>query len=118
MEEMQRTRLESAGMEIDRTVERFSGNEGIYVKFLKKFPDDENLTQLSQAVAAGDDETALRAAHTLKGLCANLGMKTLYELCSEMVRLYREQQPDEAAAQLPALRAAHERVCGAIAECF
>lgn len=118
MSEMQREKLESAGMEIDRTIERFSGNEALYFKFLKKFPGDENMEQLTRAVEEGDSETALRAAHTLKGLSANLGMKELYEISSRMVRLYREQQPQEAGSQLAALRDAYAKVCGAIAECL
>ena len=32
------------------------------------------MSQLTQAMDAGDVETAFRAAHTLKGICANLGL--------------------------------------------
>lgn len=57
--------------------ERFMESEALYVRFLKKLLNDTNVAELEQAVATEDWETALRKAHNLKGVCANLGLTSL-----------------------------------------
>ena len=53
-------------------------------KFALMFKKDPSMSQLTQAMDAGDTETAFRAAHTLKGICANLGFKSLFEVSYEI----------------------------------
>lgn len=43
-------------------------------RFLRLFPLDDSFPQLSEALGRGDAQTAFRAAHTLKGVAANLGL--------------------------------------------
>ena len=50
------------------------------MRFVRMFPADGSYTQLCEAIAQGDVETAFRAAHTLKGLCLNLGFESLYRV--------------------------------------
>ena len=47
--------------------------EAMLRKFLAKFPTDPSFENLSAALEAGNREEAFRAAHTIKGLCQNLG---------------------------------------------
>ena len=42
-------------------------------RFIGKFLDDGSFSELTSAMAAGQTEAAFRAAHTLKGVSANLG---------------------------------------------
>ena len=46
-------------------------------RFLGKFLDDGSFSELTSAMAAGQTEAAFRAAHTLKGVSANLGFERL-----------------------------------------
>lgn len=48
------------------------------LRLLAMFPSDENFALLEQSLAAGDTETAFRAAHTLKGVCGTLCLTELY----------------------------------------
>ena len=115
MSEMQREKLESAGMEIDRTIERFSGNEALYFKFLKKFPGDENMEQLTRAVEEGDSETALRAAHTLKGIALNLGFERLYTAAAALTEALRGPRALTDEALYEAVAREHAALLEAIA---
>ena len=82
--------LEEAGISVEEALERFMGNEMLLEKFLGKFPEDKNFGELQNAFEQGDKETALRAAHTLKGVCANLSIKGLSEKFSVQVGKMRE----------------------------
>jgi len=39
--------LRDGGMDVDKTIERFSGNADMYERFLKKFPNDESYAQIA-----------------------------------------------------------------------
>jgi HPt (histidine-containing phosphotransfer) domain-containing protein len=60
-------------------VKRVMNNTKLYVKFLTKFKNDTKLDDLETAIAAGDMEKARNAAHTIKGLAANLSLMELYK---------------------------------------
>lgn len=61
----------------DRVYACFHNDEKI-ARFLKMFLEDENFKKLSEALPAGDAQTAFLAAHTLKGVCQNLALDDLY----------------------------------------
>ena len=44
---------------------------------------------LGEAIAAGNVEEAFRAAHTLKGVCLNLGFDNLYKASSAITEIFR-----------------------------
>ena len=48
-------------------------NEALIRKFAKKFLEDGSFQMLKDGLAKKDGEMAFRAAHTLKGVCQNLG---------------------------------------------
>jgi len=60
-------------------VKRVMNNIKLYTKLLTKFRNDTNLNDLEAAFAAGDMEKARNAAHTIKGLAANLSLMELYK---------------------------------------
>ena len=62
-------------------VKRVVNNTKLYVKFLTKFRNDTKLDELEAAITAGDMEKARNAAHTVKGLAANLSLAELYKQC-------------------------------------
>ncbi len=47
--------------------------------------------ELRSACAEGRGEDAFRAAHTLKGVCSNLGFDRLYEASSALTEKLREE---------------------------
>lgn len=66
MNEENKKLLLEAGVDLDRTMERFMNNEGLYLKFLKRFPEDPNFAQMKENIAGGQYEEAFKNAHTLK----------------------------------------------------
>ena len=54
-------------------------SDRLIMKFFKKFPDDNSYDLLCDSLRQGNMEDAFRAAHTLKGICLNLGFASLYK---------------------------------------
>ena len=53
-------------------------------RFALKFLQDDSFPNLKKALEAQDAPTAFRAAHTLKGVCQNLGFDALYAPASAL----------------------------------
>lgn len=77
-------------------------------RFVGKFLDDDSYANLRSALAAGDAETAFRAAHTLKGVCANLSFEQLRASASDLTELLRGVAEIPAGAQALADRVAED----------
>lgn len=82
-------KLTNNGVDVQGALDRILNNETFYDKFLKKFLADTNYENLKQALADGDHKNGLDYAHTLKGVCGNLGMDELFALLKQMVDDYR-----------------------------
>jgi HPt (histidine-containing phosphotransfer) domain-containing protein len=63
-------------------------------KFIVRFLKDDSYPQLQQALDEEDYETAFRAAHTLKGVCQNLGITVLFESSSALTEALRHRTLD------------------------
>ncbi len=79
---------EQTGSDYGSILKRF-GSESMVRRFALKFLKDGSFTELKKALADGDGETAFRAAHTLKGVCLNLGFDRLYEVSAELTETLR-----------------------------
>lgn len=64
---------------------RLSGNEAFIYKWIKKFGNDPTYQSLETAMDSNDYEQILKAAHTLKGVCANLSFIKLFDCSAELV---------------------------------
>lgn len=85
------------GADVANTLEeRFMGSEALYVRFLKKLLVDANYGQLKEAVQVGDIKSVELKAHTLKGVCATLGLMELSDKFSHVVTMVRTGEVDEA----------------------
>ena len=58
-------------------------------KFVLKFPSDPSMQELRDAVASGDNASAFRAVHTLKGVAANLSFTELRQAASDLTEQLR-----------------------------
>jgi HPt (histidine-containing phosphotransfer) domain-containing protein len=61
------------------------------------------LRELKQGLATGDEKSALRGAHTLKGLLLTLAAQPAADVALELERALREHDPKRAAAGVPRL---------------
>ena len=69
-------------------------SEGLIKKFAKKFLDDGSFQRLKDNLAQGNGEEAFRAAHTLKGVCQNLGFDNLYQVSFNITEKLRGGETD------------------------
>lgn len=95
-------------------MERFGGNAALYERLALKFLDDAHFAALEQALADGDVDTAVREAHTLKGVAGNLSFTALYEAASKVNAALREGDLAEATALMDPIRNAHAAVVSAL----
>ena len=71
-------------VDFDGGVKRVMNNAKLYVKLLTKFKNDTKLDDLETAIAEGDLDKAKAAAHTLKGVAANLSLEELFKQSVEL----------------------------------
>ena len=69
---------ESIGASYDSVLVRF-GSEKMITKFAKRFADDTTFQDMCKALEEKNAKEAFRMAHTLKGICSNLGFDELYK---------------------------------------
>ena len=68
-------------------------------RLIAKFPNDDSYCRLCRAIKEGNREEAFLAAHTLKGVSANLGFARLLDSADKLTELLRSSPyciPDEA----------------------
>ena len=68
------------------------GSEAMIKRFALKFLNDPSFNDLIEDLIKKDGEEAFRAAHTLKGVCLNLGFDELYEVSAELTEKLRGRE--------------------------
>ena len=106
----------SMGADVNDVVSRLGGSPALVERFLGKFSKDESFDKLKAALDCDDTPTAFREAHTLKGLCANLGMQRLFKQASDVTELLRAGNLTEAKLAFPAVDAEYKIALEALAE--
>lgn len=106
----------SIGSDYNNTVARMCGKESILEKFVRKFAADPTYSSLVSSFENGDMETAFRMAHTLKGVCLNLGFTKLQESSSELTEALRNKDAiaDNAAELFERVKTDYEMTLNAI----
>lgn len=106
------------GGDFDDVVKRLM-NESMVKRFVVKFLKDDSYQNLCEGMAAGNREEAFRAAHTLKGVCQNLGLKKLSiptEELTEMLRGEDGEIPQGADVVMEQVTQAYRQTIEAIQE--
>ena len=91
-------------------------SERLVQKFVLKFLNDGSYQLLLDSLAAGDREEAFRAAHTIKGVCANLAFNDLQESSEQLTEALRDGKPAQPGEEelLARVKADYDRVYQAI----
>lgn len=79
---------EQMGADYDNVLSRL-GSDAIVERFARKFLEEKTFDNLKEAMEKRDAEEAFRAAHTLKGICLNLGFDKLFTVSSELTEKLR-----------------------------
>lgn len=91
MDTVQIKKLSQLGVVWETAMNTFAGHEEVYYNLIKKLPADEYFEILQKEIKNKNYEEAFKAAHTLKGICSNLGIKILLEQLNPLVELLRRE---------------------------
>ncbi len=89
-------------------------SERLVQKFMLKFPADGSYQLLLRSLAEGNAPEAFRAAHTIKGMCQNLGFTALEKSSTALTESLRGGELGGAAELLPPVQADYEKTVEAI----
>lgn len=79
---------------------RFMNNEALYKRFLFQLPEKGMIQDLDEKMGAGNIKDAFAAAHTIKGVVANLSLTAVEKSISLVVEPLRAgNMPDDADYQ-------------------
>jgi signal transduction histidine kinase/DNA-binding response OmpR family regulator len=94
-------------LDLDQLRENMDDDEEMLQDIVGAFLRDHGnqLRELKQGLASADEKSALRAAHTLKGLLLTLAAQPAADVALEVERALREHDPKRAAAGVPRLEA-------------
>lgn len=101
------------GGDYTETVSRMMG-EAMLRRFLAKFSGDPSFAALEQALDAQAREDAFRAAHTIKGLCLNLGFGKLFVSSNALTEALRHDMPENAAELFAQVKEDYELTLNAV----
>lgn len=108
------TELQELGADVDDAMRRFMNNAALYERMLGKLPATVKDKNVMEFIEAGNIETAIENAHTLKGVMGNLSVTPLYKAYTEITNLLRENKPDEARSILEECLPVQEQVIACI----
>lgn len=97
-------------------VQKRFGSEMLVEKFAIKFLNDSSFQDLEDGLKEKDAEKAFRAAHTLKGICLNLGFDALYEVSAALTEKLRNLELTGYEADFEAVKERYQISIDAIKE--
>ena len=106
--------LQEAGVNLDKALNRFMGNETMYDKFLFLFTQEKSFEELEKSLDNRNVQEAFMLAHTMKGIVANLEIQPLLDLLSPMTEQLRKGNMEGIAEQWDSLKAKYNEVCDLI----
>jgi CheY-like chemotaxis protein len=85
------------GLDTELGLRRVLNKHEFYVSILKSFVNTQEnaIGQIQTALDLGDSQTALRTAHTLKGLLGNIGALALQEFAGKIETAIKDNAPRE-----------------------
>ncbi|MDZ7819299.1 MAG: transporter substrate-binding domain-containing protein [Aliarcobacter sp.] len=94
--------VEIDGINISQALNRMAGNQTLFLNQLKRFIKSQNNFEekILTLVKNSDLESAIREAHTLKGLCGNIGANLLFEKAKELEFHLKEKGFDDKHLEL------------------
>jgi len=91
-----------AGLDAAAGLRLARGRESLYLKLLRKYVASQQdfIAQLDAALGRNDRPTAIRLAHTLKGVSGQIGAGTLRTLAELLERAIQEGEPPQVHVSL------------------
>ena len=96
--------LNEFGADTESGLSRCLNKEDFYLSLVKKMAESDELDKLEGAIAENNLEAAFNAAHTLKGLAANLSLDPILKPASEMTEHLRNRDAADYGTYLEEIR--------------
>lgn len=106
--------LQELGANVDDAMQRFMNNAALYERMLKKLPAVIVDKPVMEFIEAGNIETSIENAHTLKGVLGNLSITPLYKAYTDIVDLLRGNDSEKAKTILEECLPTQEKVIACI----
>jgi PAS domain S-box-containing protein len=103
------------GLDAEAGLKRVAGNRRLYLSLLRQFAETPAAAgaRVAAALAAQDNETAERIAHTVKGVAGNIGLATVQSAAAVLEKAVREKRDIKSA--VGALETSLAHACAALA---
>lgn len=79
----------ATNIDLEGAKERFMGNEGLFKKFLLRFPQENRYGELKKQIEDNNAEGAFQVAHTMKGVVGNLSLIAVGDVLNPIVEVLR-----------------------------
>lgn len=106
--------LRELGVDVDGALKRLNNNAALYERLLGKLAQSMDSYYVSPDFDGQDYADVIERAHAMKGTTGNLSITPLYEAYSEIVRLLRAEQPEEAREKLKNTLPVQEKIMSCI----
>ncbi len=83
--------LRSGGIDVTDALNRFSGSDELFEKYIKKFIGEKSYMDLVQAMEQKNFAKAENSVHSLKGITGSLGMTSLFQSSCALLTAFREK---------------------------
>ena len=106
------------GLQLEAALQRLGGDKTLLRKLLRRFCETQAdcKSQIEAALTAGDRESAVRFAHSLKGLAGNIGALTLASNATELEACLRHERDEDAAVAMKTLDSELQMLIGQITQ--
>ena len=74
---------------IDDALSRVGGNMALYKRLLSRFVEGDQYGALISALESGDNDEAVRQAHSLKGVSANLSLSKIWAITVDLEQMLK-----------------------------
>lgn len=105
--------LDRLGLCTQDALERFMGNEELFLSFVCQLPEKLNLSRIRQALDQEDEESFYLSIHSLKGLAGNMSIRPVCD-CAQAISVEFQSSQFLHKKKLAALVYEAERECQAI----
>ena len=107
---------ELPGIDTEAGLQRMGGDPNRYRKLLQRFLANHGgiLEEVEEACKAGDEETAIRLAHTLKGVAGNIGARQVQLDAGELETTLKTSDKDRLDERLSTVKTSLQTVLSAI----
>lgn len=114
LDDEKKQQLSKAGIDMKEVEDRFMGNMEMLEHFLLKFTHEQSFQKMVESMELGDVENAYEAAHSLKGVAANLSMIPLNGPIAKQSDYLKNGNLDAAKQNLPIVKEQYIKIQNAL----